>query len=185
MMLVDDRNLFMFKSAPLSDVSNESFFYLNDTFFTNDKKSSERVSEMLNDTWKRGMDLSEILTQAAGMKLPTLAITSDENVTQLVGLVLKNNVDSVLITDKGEPVGIINDRDLLKEVVEAKKDPQRTLVRDLDYTPLLTLNEGQSITDALKIIREKGAKRIAVVKNGQLIGMLTQDLARAGNADAS
>ncbi len=178
MMLVDDRNLFMFKSAPLSDVSDESFFYLNDTFFTNDKKSSERVSEMLNDTWKRGMDLNEIASQAAGMKLPSIAVSTNENVTQLVRLVLNNNVASVLITERGEPVGIINDRDLLKEVVEAKKDPEKTLVKDLDYTPLLTLSAGQTMTDALKMIRQKGTKRIAVVKDGQLMGMLTQDLAK-------
>jgi sugar-specific transcriptional regulator TrmB/CBS domain-containing protein len=177
MMLIDDQNLFMFKSAPLNDVSDESFFYLNETFFTNDKKSSERVSEMLNDTWKRGMDLSEITSQAAGMKLPTITVSKSEIVSQLVRLMLEKNVNSVLITDNGEPVGIINERDLLKEVVEAKKDPEKTLTKDLDFTPLLTLNAGQTMTDALKIIRDKGTKRIAVVKDGQLMGMLTQDLA--------
>ena len=177
MMLVDDRNLFMFKSAPLNDVSDESFFYLNETFFTNDRRSSERVSEMLNDTWKRGMDISEINSQAAGMKLPTLTITANETLAQLVNLMLQKNVDSVLITEKGAQIGIINDRDLLKEAIEAKKDPEKTSIKDLVYTPLLTLGKGQTMTDALKIIREKGTKRIAVVKDGQLVGMLTQDLA--------
>jgi CBS domain-containing protein len=178
MMLVDDRDLFMFKSAPLNDFSDESFFYLNDTFFTNDKKSSERVSEMLNDTWKRGMDLSEITSQAAGMKLPTVTVSTNQNVTQLAALVISCNVDSALITDKGAPVGIINQRDIIREVVEAKKDPEKTFVKDLDYTPLLTLGKTQSMTDALRIIRQSGVKRIAVVKDGQLMGMLTQDLAR-------
>jgi predicted transcriptional regulator len=32
------------------------------------------------------------------------------------------------------------------------------------------------MTDALRIMREKGMKRIAVVKNGQLLGMLTQQV---------
>jgi signal-transduction protein with cAMP-binding, CBS, and nucleotidyltransferase domain len=176
MMLVDDRNLFMFKSAPLNDISDESFFYLNDTFFTNDNKSSERVSEMLNDTWKRGMDLSEITSQAAGMKLPTISISTSQNMSQLASLILNSNVNSVLVTDKGEPVGIVNDRDLIKEVVESRKDPEKTLVKDIEYTPLLTLNKAQTMTDALKMIREKGSKRVAVIKDGQLIGMLTQDL---------
>jgi sugar-specific transcriptional regulator TrmB/CBS domain-containing protein len=178
MMLVDDRNLFMFKSAPLNDVSDESFFYLSDTFFTNDRKSSERVSEMLNATWKRGMDLSEITSQAAGMKLPSFTISTNQNVTQLVALILGSNVTSVLVEEKGEPVGIINDRDVLKELVEARKDPEKTLVKDFDYTPMLTLGKAQTMTDALKLMRERGIKRIAVVKDGQLIGMLTQDIAK-------
>ena len=88
-----------------------------------------------------------------------------------------NNINSVLITEGDRPVGIINDRDLLKEVVEAKKNPETTLIKDLDYTPLLTLERSQTMTDALKMIREKGIKRVAIVKDGQLMGMLTQDLA--------
>ncbi len=177
MLLIDDRNLFMFKSPPLDDVSDESFFYLNEAVFTNDPRQTERVSEMLNDTWKRGMDLSEITTQTAGMKLPTLSVSISETAAQLVNVVIKNNANSVLVTDNGLPVGIINDRDLLREVVEARKDPKSTLVKNLDFTPLLTLSKNQSIPDALKIIQEKGIKRAAVVKNGQLMGMLTQDLA--------
>jgi sugar-specific transcriptional regulator TrmB/CBS domain-containing protein len=177
MLLVDDKNLFMFKSPPIDDVSDESLFYLNETVFTNDPRQTERVSEMLNDTWKRGMDLSEITSQAAGMKLPTFTISLSETAGSLVSMVLKNKINSVLITENGNAVGLINDRDLLKEVVEARKDPEKTRIKDLDYTPLLTLEKNQTMTDALKIVREKATKRAAVVKDGQLMGMLTLDVA--------
>ncbi|MCW4019308.1 MAG: CBS domain-containing protein [Candidatus Bathyarchaeota archaeon] len=177
MMLVDDRNLFMFKSAPLNDVSDESFFYLNDTFFTNDKRSSERVREMLTDTWKRGVELSEITSQAAGMKLPSVNVSTTGTVAQTVDIMLRNNVNQVIVTQNGAQVGILSDRDILKEVLKNKKNLESGLVKDLDYTPLLALSGQQTMTDALKIIREKGNKRIAVAKDGQLMGMLTQDMA--------
>jgi sugar-specific transcriptional regulator TrmB len=178
MMLVDDRDLFMFRSPPLNDLTDTSFFYLTDTYYTNDRKSSERVSEMLNDTWKRGTELAEISTQTAGIKLPTNTIASTETLSNLANILLHNNVNSALITENGIAMGIISDRDLLKEVVLANRNPEKTLTRDLDYTPLLILNEGQTMTDALKIVREKGSKRVAVVKDGQLVGMLTQDIAK-------
>lgn len=177
MLLVDDRNLFMFKSPPLDDVSDESLFYLNETVFTNDPRQTERVSEMLNDTWKRGTDISEITSQAAGMKLPTLAIPISETVSNLVTMILKNNVNSALLTENNNPVGIINDRELLKEVVEAKKEPEKTWIKDINYTPLLTLEKNQTMTDALRIVRDKAIKRAAIVKEGQLMGMLTLDIA--------
>ena len=177
MLLVDDVNLFMFKSPPLEDVSDESLFYLNETVFTNDPKQTERVSEMLNDTWKRGVEVSQITSQAAGMKLPTCTVVISETAGNLVSTMLKNNVDSVLITKNGSPVGIVTDRDLLKEIIESKKDPEKTLIEDLDYTPLLTLEKGQTVTDALRVIRDKATKRAAVVKDGQLVGMLTLDVA--------
>ncbi len=174
MLLVDDVNLFMFKSPPISDVLDESPFYLNDTFFTNDAKSSERVFEMLNDTWKRGTELSEITSQAAGMKLPEITVPSTETVYALVNIMLQNSVNSVLLTEKNKPIGIINDRDVLRAIGAHKKDPEKTLAKDLDYTPLLMLSANESMTDALRMIHSVSAKRIAVVKDGQLLGMLTQ-----------
>jgi sugar-specific transcriptional regulator TrmB/CBS domain-containing protein len=184
MLLIDDKNLFMFKSPPISDLAEESF-YTTDTFYTNDLRSIDPVHEMLNDTWKRGMDLSEI-TQQTGMKLPSIAVSMNDKVSKLVNAVLRNNVNSVLICEKEELIGIINDRDVLREVAENKKDPEKALVKDLDYTPLLRLYSSQTMTDALKIMQEKKLKRVAVVKDGQLMGMLVQPLReRKGGAAAA
>jgi CBS domain-containing protein len=176
MMVVDNKHLFMFKTSPLEAWANESIFYLTDTFYSNDPSSTERVTEMLNDTWKRGVEISEISSQA-GMKLPTVEVSNEETVSNLVDTMLQNGVNSVLITENRKPVGVINDRDLLKEIVENQKDPKKTLARDLKYTPLIMLDSGESISYALEMMREKGMKRIAMVKNGQLVGMLTEDLA--------
>ena len=175
-MIIDNKNLFIFKSPPLNGWTSELPFYTGDTFYTNDPRSIERTSEMLNDIWKRGVEISEISSQA-GMKLPTVEVLSAETVAELVDKMLQNNVSSILITENHKPVGIITDRDLLKEMVGNQKDPRKTLIKDLKYTPLIALDSGESIIDALKTMREKGIKRIAVIKNGQLIGMLTEDLA--------
>ena len=171
-MMVDNKNLFIFKSAPLSEMNSEPPFYMGDTFYTDDPKSIERTSEMLNDIWKRGADISKISAQA-GMKLPAVEVSSAETVAELVGKIIQNNVDSILITENQKPVGIITDKDLLKEMVENQKDPRKTLLKDLKYTPLISLDRSESVIDALKTMRKKGMKRIAIIKNGQLVGMLT------------
>jgi len=175
MMLIDNKYLFMFKSPPLNEWTSDSVFYMGDTFYTNDSKSIERVSEMLNDAWKRGMEISQ-LTSQPGMKLPTVEVSSEDTVSKLVEAMLRNNVESILITENCKPIGVISDRELLREIVDSGKDPEKTLARDLEYTPLITLEESQSMADALKAMHEKGAPRVAVVKNGQLVSMLTEDV---------
>jgi CBS domain-containing protein len=132
---------------------------------------------MLNDIWKRGIDISEVSSQA-GMKLPKIEVPSTERVSRLVDLMLQNGVNSVLITEHRRPIGVISDRDLLREIVEEQKDPKTTLAKDLSYTPLIILDRGESIINAMRIMREKGMKRIAMVKNGQLVGMLTEEVQR-------
>jgi len=177
MMVVDNKHLFMFKMPPLSDLGTESVFHLADTFYSSDPSQIERVSEMLNDIWKRGIDISEISNQA-GTKLPIVEISTTETLSKLVDKMLQNNVTSVLITEHHKPVGVINDRDILKEIVEEHKDPKKTLAKDLNYTPLIILQGNESMITAMKLMGEKGIKRAAMVKNGQLIGMLTEDFAK-------
>jgi CBS domain-containing protein len=177
MMLVDNKHLFMFKMPPLSDYGTESAFYLADTFYSTDPSQIERVSEMLNDIWKRGIDITEISSQA-GTKLPTVEAQTNEPLSKLVEKMMQNHVNSILLTEHQRPVGVINDRELLKEIVEKHRDPSKTLAKDLSYMPLITLEGDQSMISAMKLIQEKGIKRAALVKNGQLIGMLTEEMAK-------
>ena len=173
MMLVDSKHLFMFKSPPLNDLTSDSAFYMGDTFYTNDPKSVERVGEMLNDTWKRGMTITQ-LTSQSGMKLPTIEVSSTDSVAKLVAIMFQSHASSVLITENSSLRGVISDKEILRDIVENHIDPAKTAVDDLHYTPIVVLNESESVANALNTIRKKGSARIAVVKNGQLVGMLTE-----------
>jgi len=181
MMLVDDKHLFMFKMPPLSDLGNESAFYMADTFYSSDSSQIERVSEMLNDIWKRGIDISEISNQA-GTMLPSVEVSINETVAKLVAKMLQNSVTSVLITENLQPIGVISDKDVLRDIVEEHKDPKKTLAKGLNFTPLIILQGNESMVTAMKLMTEKGLKRAAMVKNGQLIGMLTEDIVKRNAA---
>ncbi len=173
MMMVDNKHLFMFKMPPLSDFGTESAFYLADAFYSSDIGQIERVSEMLNDIWKRGIDISEIRSQA-GTKLPNIEVATTETVARAVEKMLTHNVTSVLITESQQPIGVINDRDLLREIVDEHKDPLKTLAKEVKFTPLIFLKENESVVTGMRYMREKGFNRATLVKNGQLIGMLTE-----------
>ncbi len=177
MMLVDNKYLFMFKMPPLSDFETESALSLVDTMYSTDPSQIERVSEMLDDIWKRGIDITEISDQA-GTKLPSIEVATTETVTKVVEKMLQNSVSSVLITDHHQPIGIINDKDILKDIVEELKDPKKTLAKDLNYTPLIILQGDESMITAMKLMTKQGMKRAAMVKNGHLIGMLTEAAAK-------
>ncbi len=175
MMMVDKKHLFMFRSPPPNELASEAAFYMGDTFYTNDYRSIEKVSEMLYDAWKRGMEISQVTSQPE-MRLPNISVSTSETMAKLVEAMLKNNISSILVTDENaKPVGVISDREVLKEIVEQRRDPSKTWIKDVNYTPLLTLDDGESITEALRKMHEKTSKRVAVLRNGQLMGILTQE----------
>ncbi|MGA3111434.1 MAG: CBS domain-containing protein, partial [Candidatus Bathyarchaeia archaeon] len=173
MMLVDNKHLFMFKMPPLSDFEAEAPFYLTDTFYSSDPSQIERVGEMLSDIWKRGIEIQEVSSQA-GTKLPVVTISTNETASAIVDKMFKNAVTSVLIVDEQKPVGVLNDRDLLKDIVEKRKNPEKTLAKDLSYTPLINMQENDTMISAMKLMEEKGIRRAALIKNGQLVGMLME-----------
>ena len=177
MMLVDNKHLFMFKMPPLNDFGSEAPFYLTDMFYSSDPSQIERVSEMLSDIWKRGIEIQEVSSQA-GTKLPSVTISTNETAAAIVDKMFKNAVTSVLIVEQQNPVGVLNDRDLLQDIVEKRKNPEKTLAKDLNYTPLINLKENETMISAMKLMEQKGIKRAALVKNGQLVGMLMEPTAK-------
>ena len=110
--------------------------------------------------------------------MPTVEVSTAETVPKLVNILLQKGITSIIVTDNQTPIGIINETDILKEIVETKKNPEKIRVKDLAYTPLIQLQGDESIIYAVKVMREKRMKRAAMVKNGRLIGMLTEDLAK-------
>ncbi len=174
MLTVDDKHLFMFKMPPLSDDETEAAFYYVDTFYSSDSSQIERVSEMLDDIWRRGIDIAEVSNQA-GTKLPAIEVAFNETLADAVDKMFQNNVNSLLIVKDQIPVGMINDRELLREIVDEHKDPAKTAAKNVNYTPLIVLQAEENMISAMKYMTKKGFRRAAVVKEGQLIGMLTEE----------
>ena len=56
---------------------------------------------------------------------------------------LQKNESSVLITENGTPVGVISDKEILRDIIENQKDPAKTAAKDLHYTPLVVIRRGR------------------------------------------
>jgi CBS domain-containing protein len=76
--------------------------------------------------------------------------------------------------DKGNLVGILTYRDLLKIFsTDAPKSHNEVIVRDIMTTELITVSLKTPTLDALKLMREKDIGCLPVVKNKKLVGMIT------------
>jgi len=84
------------------------------------------------------------------------------------------DVGAVVVESGGLPVGIITERDILQRVVKAGKDPARTLAREVMTSPITSIEVNKNLGDALKLMREKNVRRLAVMKSGRLIGIVTE-----------
>lgn len=105
--------------------------------------------------------------------------TPKENIQRIAEIMKKNDIDSVIVMEKGKGVGIVTDRDIISKVVADGRDPIATLVSEIMTSPLITITPSKDIDDAARIMRDKDIRRLIVVQNGKIIGILSEfDLVR-------
>lgn len=104
-----------------------------------------------------------------------------ETVLDVAGLMRLHHVGDVVIVERrngvNHPTGILTDRDIVLEgVVQALDRLPQLLAEDLIVRPLVTVQEDDTIDDALERMRAQGVRRLPVVDDaGALIGILAID----------
>lgn len=85
----------------------------------------------------------------------------------------KNNVRGMPVIDKGKIVGMLTDRDILREVVAASKSADKIRVADIMSKRLFFATKTDSIEKVAQILSKNHISRVPVTDNGKLIGLIT------------
>ncbi len=99
---------------------------------------------------------------------------------------LKNRISGApVVNEKNELVGVLSEGDCLKEIVKGKYHNELNIpgtVGDHMTQNVVTIESNMTILDAAHFFLNRRYRRFPVVKNGKLIGLLTQtDLMKAIN----
>jgi CBS domain-containing protein len=96
----------------------------------------------------------------------------------------QEDVGPVPIVDGGRLVGIVTDRDLVVRVIAEGKDPNTTTIGDIASADLTTVTPDSDLQEALDLMSASQVRRLPVVENGQLVGIVAQaDVARAADEE--
>lgn len=109
-----------------------------------------------------------------------ITLDSSAPVKKVAELMDKHDIGCVIVMNKGKPIGIITERDMLKRVLLQFKDPRMTRVNDIMSTPLIASNPETNVREAVRLMNERRIKKLPVVEASHLIGLLTiTDLVRS------
>jgi CBS domain-containing protein len=84
------------------------------------------------------------------------------------------DVGSVPVVDDGRLIGIVTDRDIVVRVVAEHRDPQAVRVDEVASRELVTVAPEQDLDEALRLMAAHQVRRLPVVDDGRLVGMLAQ-----------
>jgi CBS domain-containing protein len=107
------------------------------------------------------------------MSRPIITEDEDALVTGIVKNMAELGIGSVVITSKGKPTGIITERDIALKVLLKNKRASEVKAKEIMASPLITIEPDTSVDEASALASEKHIKRLPVVENGVLIGIVS------------
>lgn len=115
------------------------------------------------------------------MTSEVVTIETSQPASRAARLMADRHVGCLVVTtsETTRAVGIITERDLVWKIVADNVDPSKVFVGDVMTAPLITIASNQTVEDAAKVMTQYGVRRLPVIDNNALIGIITTtDLAR-------
>jgi len=80
----------------------------------------------------------------------------------------------VIVTNSGgQPKGIVTEWDILSKVVAEGKDPKGVKLEEIMTKDLITIKADMGIDELSLFMSTKGIRRVLVMHNGKLLGVIT------------
>lgn len=119
------------------------------------------------------MQVREIMTTRI------ISVSSNSTVKDAALLMNKNNIGSVPVVDSGSVRGMLTDRDIVLRCVAESKDAGNLKVADICSQGAISVKPDETVSNAMHLMSSEQVRRLPVVDNGKLIGMLSfADIAR-------
>jgi CBS domain-containing protein len=102
-------------------------------------------------------------------------VTVKPNVTvkRAAELMNANEVSCLVVVSHEKPIGIVTEQDMLRRVMHKRRDPEKTWVSDIMSKPLIVATPNMHVREASKLMLERNIRRLPVVENGRLVGLVT------------
>ena len=115
-------------------------------------------------------------TVAAIMTKKLVTVSFDAPVKKALATMIKKDMGSVIVLKKGEPVGIITERDVARNSLlptRGKKVYEIPASRLMSH-PLITVPSTTPMWKAFETMVTKKIRRLPIEKQGRLVGIVTE-----------
>ena len=119
------------------------------------------------------MEVEDIMVQKV------ITVDPNASVKKAARLMNRHEIGCLIVVGQGQVMGIMTERDLLKKVVELGKNPEKTKVHDIMSKRLVVGTPRMEIPDVVRLMLQKKIKKLPIVTEGEIIGLVTlTDIAR-------
>jgi CBS domain-containing protein len=92
---------------------------------------------------------------------------------EIASMMKSEDTGAIPVVDDGELVGIVTDRDIVIRCVADGGDPSDMTAEELVSENLETIDPDSDLDEAIELMSTKQIRRLPVVENGELVGILS------------
>jgi predicted transcriptional regulator len=79
----------------------------------------------------------------------------------------------VIILEKGMPIGIVTERDVIDQVVVPDREPKSVTVTEIMSTPVITIDPDEDLVTASNMMRDHNITKLLVMRENIVYGIIT------------
>ena len=104
-----------------------------------------------------------------------ITIDLDASVTDVANVMAadENFGGYVVILEKGRPVGIVTERDIVNKITSQGQNQSKTKASEIMSTPLITIDPDEDLLKVSNIMQKHNISKLVVIKNEILYGIIT------------
>lgn len=102
-----------------------------------------------------------------------VTMDADDTLTAAAQEMRDSAIGDVVVTDGDDVVGIVTDRDITVRGVAEERDPDRTTLRQISSTDLVTVSQYDDVVAAADLMRTYAVRRLPVMDGGRLVGLIS------------
>jgi CBS domain-containing protein len=107
------------------------------------------------------------------------SVSPGATVVEAVRSMNEHGIGALLVLEGDAPVGIFTERDVLRRVLDAGRDPAATRVSEVMTEKLVCVGPGTTVEEAMAVITERRCRHLPVTEGGKVLGMVSSgDLTR-------
>jgi len=102
-----------------------------------------------------------------------ITVERDTDVQTAARLMRDRRINSLLVTNSKEIVGILTDTDMVRRVVAAGVDTLTTKAEQIMSAPIVMIDGDKTVLDASDLMAQKHIRHLGVTQDGKLVGMIS------------
>jgi len=114
-----------------------------------------------------------MLPLAVMMNRDIKKVSPDAKIREVAQLMRDKSIGSALIEQDGNYVGIVSETDLVRRGLAEGLDLDKTSVRQIMSSPIITIDVNRSIGDANELMARRGIRHLPVTDLGKIVGIIS------------